>query len=275
MNSAGQGKVFLVGAGPGDPGLITVKGLELLGQADVIIYDYLANPSLLQAAKAGAELIFVGKKVNHHTMSQAQINTLLIEHAQAGKSVVRLKGGDPFVFGRGGEEAQVLHAAGINFEIVPGVTSAIAVPAYAGIPVTHRGVVSSFTVLTGHENPNEANSTSRLDWEALARTGGTLVFLMGVSYLENIAAQLIAAGKSPLTPAACISWGTMPEQQTVTGTLENIYQVAQAAGIKPPAVTVIGEVVGLREELRWFAHDLTTPSQDALKKIIPEPDIAH
>lgn len=250
-----KGKVYLIGAGPGDPGLITVKGQRLLREAEVIIYDYLANPELLREAKPTAELIFVGKKAHNHTMSQDKINALLVEFALQGKLVVRLKGGDPFVFGRGGEEGQVLQQAGIEFEIVPGVSSAIAVPAYAGIPVTHRGFISSFTVLTGHENPDESGN-GRLDWVALARTGGTLVFLMGVSQLEAIAEKLVAAGKSPQTPVAVVSWGTMPQQQTITGTLENIFELVKKANIQPPAVTVVGEVVNLREQLRWFAPDL-------------------
>lgn len=246
-----KGKVYLIGAGPGDPGLITVKGQQLLRQADVIVYDYLANPELLKEAKPSAETIFVGKKANNHTMSQDKINALLVEFARQGKLVVRLKGGDPFVFGRGGEEGQFLYEANVDFEIVPGISSAIAVPAYAGIPVTHRGFISSFTVLTGHENPDE-NGNGRLDWDALARTGGTLVFLMGVSQLGAIASKLIAAGKSPQTPVAVVSWGTMPQQQTVTGTLETIFEAAQQASVQPPAVTVVGEVVSLREQLRWF-----------------------
>ena len=262
------GLVSLVGAGPGDPGLITVAGLERLKEADVIVYDRLAAPALLTHAKPAAELIYVGKTpgepdsahdsnpantyhLTPNTSSQQAINNLLIAKARDGKRVVRLKGGDPFVFGRGGEEAEALHDAGVPFEIVPGVTSAVAVPAYAGIPVTHRGLASSFTVITGHEADGlDPANTYRPNTYHLPLD--TLVFLMGVKSLPDIVASLIASGRSPDTPAAVIRWGTTPEQQTVTGTLADIVQRVEDAGITAPAITVVGEVVRLREKLSWF-----------------------
>lgn len=247
-----EGKVYLVGAGPGDPGLITVRGLELLRKAEVVIYDYLANSVLLEEVRPEAELIYAGKKAHQHTLTQDKINALLVQYGREGKQVVRLKGGDPFVFGRGGEEAQVLREAGIKFEIVPGVSSAIAVPAYAGIPLTHRNFNSSFTVIAGHENPFEAISETNLNWEALSKTGGTLVFLMGLKYLEGIVARLIKAGHPLQIPVACIRWGTLPEQQIVTGTLETIVEQVRQAKFTPPVVIVVGEVVGLHEELGWY-----------------------
>lgn len=247
------GLVSLIGAGPGDPDLITVKGLKRLQQADVIVYDYLVSGELLSQARPDAEIIYVGKKAGNHTLPQEQINTLLRDYSLEGKRVARLKGGDPFVFGRGGEEATTLAEAGIPFEVVPGVSSAIAVPAYAGIPVTHRDFVSSFTVITGHERQGiEGSDESRLDWHSLVRIGGTLVFLMGVGQLEKIAARLIEAGMSAETPVGVVRWGTYKDQQTVTGPLTEIAHLVKAAGIKPPAVTIIGEVVGLREKLAWF-----------------------
>jgi len=252
MTQGKTGKVYLIGAGPGDPGLITVRGREALRQAEVVVYDYLANAALLREAKPGAEIIYVGKSASQHTMSQDKINLLLVELGRAGKVVARLKGGDPFVFGRGGEEAEVLRAADIAFEIVPGISSAIAVPAYAGIPLTHRDFVSSFTVITGHSGPPVAAQEEKLDWQALANASGTLVLLMGVNHLGQIATRLIEAGKSPALPVAVVRWGTTWQQETVTGTLANIAQLVKAAGIKPPAVTIIGEVAGLRERLQWW-----------------------
>jgi uroporphyrin-III C-methyltransferase len=244
-STVGAGKVYLIGAGPGDPGLITVKGLEMLRRADSVIYDYLSNPALLQETKGGAELIYVGKASHRHSMEQAEINQLLIALGQAGKLVVRLKGGDPFVFGRGGEEAEALRAAGVAFEIVPGVSSAIAVPAYAGIPVTHRRYVSSFTVITGHEGTSS-------NWAGLVQAGGTLIFLMGLNQIEQISAKLIQAGKAPTTPAATLSSGTLPQQQIVTGTLEDIGTKTRAAGLKSPGLIVVGEVVNLHDVLQWY-----------------------
>ena len=243
------GFVSLIGAGPGDPDLITVKGLRRLHQADVVIYDALINDALLRECRPDAELIYAGKRAGQHYRSQAEINALLIEKARLGLQVVRLKGGDPFVFGRGGEEAQALAAAGITWEVVPGVSSAIAAPAYAGIPLTHRTAASSFAVLTGHEDP--ARATSRIDWEAFARID-TLVVLMGVSRLAEIAAQLIAHGRASETPAAVIAQGSTAEQATVVGTLATIADDVARAGLGAPATLVVGEVVRLRGQLRWF-----------------------
>lgn len=244
------GKVFLIGAGPGDPGLITVKGLRCLQQADVVLYDRLVAPELLDEAPASAELIDVGKEPTRHRRSQTEINQLLVEKAQAGHSVVRLKGGDPFVFGRGGEECEALAAAGIPFEVVPGVTSAIAVPAYAGIPVTHREYASSFTVITGHAAQNAAGEGHLgIEWEALPRTG-TLIFLMGVTHLEAIVQGLLTHGRAPETPAAVIYRGTTYQQVVVTAPLSDIAQ--QARHLPSPATIVIGEVVALRDRLQWF-----------------------
>lgn len=245
-----RGKVYLVGAGPGDPGLVTVAATRRLREADVVVYDRLAAPSLLQYAREGAELLFVGKEGGGICADQAVINRLLVEKAREGKRVVRLKGGDPFVFGRGGEEAESLRAAGIPFEVVPGVTSAVAVPAYAGIPVTHRGLATSFAVITGHEDP--AKEQSGIRWDRIAQGADTLVFLMGVRTLAEIVRQLVAYGRPASTPAAVIRWGTTPEQRTVTGTLGDIVDKVEAAGLAPPAVTVVGEVVRLRETLSWF-----------------------
>ena len=244
------GFVSLVGAGPGDPGLMTVAGRERLRAADVVVYDHLADRALLREAKAGAELIYVGKSAGQHAMSQERINALLVERGRAGQRVVRLKGGDPFVFGRGGEEAEALVEAGIPWDEVPGITSAIAVPAYAGIPVTHRDHTATFAVITGHEDPTK--DTSTVDWERLATGAGTLILLMGVGHLDSITERLMRFGRAPDTPVAVVRWGTTPRQETVTGTLADIAGRVRAAGIKPPAVTVVGEVAGLRERLRWF-----------------------
>ena len=244
------GKVYLVGAGPGDPGLITVKGLELLRRAQVVVYDQLASPALLAHVPRDAELIYVGKKAGAHAVPQEGINELLVEKARAGLKVVRLKGGDPFVFGRGGEECEELAAAGVPFEIVPGVTSAIAAPAYAGIPVTHRRYTTLATFITGHEDP--AKEESAIPWRNLGENPGTLVFLMGMKNLEENCRRLILEGKAPETPAALIQSGTTPEQRTVTGTLADIADRAKAAGIKPPAALVVGGVVELRDRLKWW-----------------------
>lgn len=244
-----KGKVYLVGAGPGDPGLLTLKGRELLEQAEVVIYDYLANEEFLNFAPPQAERIYVGKKGGDHTLSQEGINDLLVEKGRE-KIVVRLKGGDPFVFGRGGEEAQVLVAEGIPFEIVPGVTAAIAVPAYAGIPLSHRDHTASMAFITGHEKEGKENSN--IAWDKLATGVGTLVFFMGVKNLPEICRKLISHGRSPETPVAVIRWGTTPDQTTVVGSLETIVEKVRQAQLKPPAITVIGEVVQLREELNWF-----------------------
>ena len=244
-----MGKVFLVGAGPGDPGLITVKGKALIAQADVIIYDYLATPALLKEIRSDAEAIYVGKKGGNHTLSQDGINKLICEKALAGNRVVRLKGGDPFIFGRGGEEAEVLVEKSIPFEVVPGVTSAIAAPAYAGIPLTHRDYTATLAFVTGHEDPTK--QTSNIDWAALANIG-TVVFLMGVKNLPKITQRLIKNGCDPQTPVGLVRWGTRLDQMTVTGTLETIADEVKTAGLKAPAITVVGEVVGLRQKLAWF-----------------------
>ena len=243
-----NGIVYIVGAGPGDPGLITVKGLDCLRQADVVLYDRLAAPELLDEVPSDAELIDVGKEPKRHRRSQEEINDLLVEKARAGKIVVRLKGGDPFVFGRGGEECQALAEVGIRYEVVPGVSSAIAVPAYAGIPVTQRGVTTAFTVVAGHNGGTD----SGIDWEGISRIG-TIVFLMGVEHLPEIVANLIAHGRSSETPAVLIQEGTTPNQVVITGTLDDI--VEKAPGIRPPAVFVVGEVVRLREQIDWFAKN--------------------
>lgn len=241
------GKLYLVGAGPGDPGLMTVRGLDLLRKASVIVYDQLVNPALLEEASAETIRIFVGKKAGRHCIAQEEINQVLIAHARAGHDVVRLKGGDPFVFGRGGEEAEALADAGIEFEVVPGVSSAVAVPAYAGIPLTHRKFASSFAVVTGHEarKPN-----SSVDWSKLATAADTLVILMGLANLPIIVLELIANGRSPETPAAVISSGTTSEQKSVFGTLADI--VEKTALLEGPALIVVGEVVSLADKLNWF-----------------------
>ncbi len=250
MSGPQRGKVYLVGAGPGDPGLLTLKGRACLGQAQVVLYDYLANPQLLRHAPPSAERIYVGRRGRGHYQEQAEINKLLVDRARAGQTVVRLKGGDPFVFGRGGEEAEALAAASIDFEVVPGVTAAVAVPAYAGIPVTHRTMASTVTVVTGHEDP--AKQVTVLDWPKLAGTSGTLVFLMGMKTLPHIVERLLEEGRSPDTPAAAIRWGTRADQQTVVGTLKDIVARAERSKLEPPTVIVIGEVVKLREQLNWF-----------------------
>lgn len=241
-----RGIVYIVGAGPGDPGLITLRGMDCLSKADVVVHDRLVNTQLLSHAP-GAELIDVGKSPNHHPIPQAQINAILIEKASDGRVVVRLKGGDPFVFGRGGEEAQALLEAGIPFEIVPGVTSAIAVPAYAGIPVTQRGVSTSVAFVTGH---CAGSSPLDLNWSGLAQGVDTLVFLMGVNSLPFIVSSLLEAGRASDTPVAVIEKGTLPEQKVVTGTLKDI--IERTADIQPPSIIIVGEVVHLHESLQWF-----------------------
>lgn len=244
------GKVYLVGAGPGDPGLFTLKGVECMGRADVIVYDYLAGKPLLVHAAPDAELIYVGKKGADHTMQQEDINRLLVDKGLAGHTVTRLKGGDSFIFGRGGEEALALRQAGVPFEVVPGISSAYSVPAYAGIPVTHRGYTTDVAFITGHEDPTKSEST--INWEKLATGVGTLVFLMGVRNLSFITQQLTRYGRDPETPVALIRWGTTPRQQTLTGKLSNIVELVKESGFKAPAITVVGEVVKLREQLHWF-----------------------
>ena len=242
--------VFLVGAGPGDPGLLTLRAKQLIESADVLVYDYLAAEPILAFAPASCERIYVGKRAKAHTMSQDEINALLVRLAREGKRVVRLKGGDPFVFGRGGEEAQVLRSEGIDFEVVPGITAGIAAPAYAGIPVTHRAHNTAVTFITGHEDPTKDLST--LDWSKLADPHQTLIFYMAMSNLREISAALVRNGLAATTPVAIIHEGTKPAQQTLVTTLENAAGDAQRAGIGPPAIVVVGDVVDLREELRWF-----------------------
>ena len=237
--------IYLVGSGPGDPGLFTVKGVRCMQEADAVVYDRLAPEVLLKHARPEAERIYVGKRPGNPTMSQEGINALLVELGQAGKTVVRLKGGDPYIFGRGGEEVLALIEADLPFEVVPGVTSGVAAPAYAGIPVTHRNVSTSVAFVTGHEDPTKGRSD--VDWEEIATGADTLVLYMGVGRLREISAGLVAAGRSPETPVACVRWGTKPEQRTVTGTLENIAERVAEAGLKPPAITVVGDVVALRE----------------------------
>lgn len=249
MSSDEKGKVYLVGAGPGDVGLLTLRGAECLRRADVVIYDNLANPALLRFAPAGAELIYAGKKADQHTKSQDEINALLVERARAGLTVVRLKGGDPFLFGRGGEEAAYLIDNAIPWEVVPGVSSAIAVPAYAGIPVTHRSVNGSLQVVTGHENVEGLGAD--LDWSVLAQSRGTIVMLMGVKNLGFISRQLVEHGMSPATPVALVQWGTRAQQKTLVSNLDKVVDDVAAHGIRPPAITIIGEVVSLRQTLAW------------------------
>ena len=237
-------KVYLVGAGPGDPELITLKAKRVLETADVVLHDHLANPALLALAPASAELIYVGKKKSDHAFSQEQICELLIERGRSGLSVVRLKGGDPFIFGRGGEEAEALADAGVPFEIVPGVTSPLGIAAYTGVPLTHRDHTSVVTFITGHD-------VFKIDW-AKVGTAETLVIFMGLSHFDEIAARIVAGGRSPSTPAMAVRWGTRPAQQVVTGTLETLPGLIHAHNLKPPATIIVGDVVGLRDKLSWF-----------------------
>jgi uroporphyrin-III C-methyltransferase len=245
-----KGTVYLVGAGPGDIGLMTIYGLECIKKADVIAYDRLINKELLNYAKANAELIYVGKLPGRHALIQDEIHTLLVEKALAGKNVTRLKGGDPCVFGRAGEEAAVLAEHGIPFEIVPGVTAGIAAPAYAGIPVTHREHAASFTIVTGHGRKEKGMDS--INWKALAEGSDTIAFYMGVGNLPAICRELIAHGKSSSTPAAVIEWGTTSRQRTITGSLETIEGEALKSGISHPAIILVGEVVRLREKIQWY-----------------------
>ena len=248
------GKVYLVGAGPGDPDLITRKGLRLLQRADVVIYDRLIPLQLLEETRPDAELINAGKQPTRHRLAQEEINNLLIDRALRGYEVLRLKGGDPFVFGRGGEEALACREYGIAVAVVPGVSSAIAVPAYAGIPLTQRHLSSAFTVITGHEAPTKAESS--VNYQALAKLGGTIVILMGVKQLGAITQRLIENGLDEHTPAAVIEWGTLPRQRTLLGTVASIAAIARDHDIQPPAITVIGEVVRLRDEGVAFRRPL-------------------
>lgn len=245
-----SGTVYLVGAGPGDAGLLTLRGAELLGRAEVVVYDALVNPDLLRLAPKSAEIIFGGKRSRDHAIPQEELNQLLVQHARAGKTVVRLKGGDPYVFGRGGEEAEELVAAGIPFEVVPGISSIVAGPNYAGIPLTHRDHCSSFTVITGHEDPTKGGTA--LDYAQLAQLPGTKVVLMGVERIRQIAESLVSHGMSPATPVGMVRWGTTGRQESLQGTLGTIADLVEARKFAAPAVTIIGGVVGLRDKLNWF-----------------------
>jgi uroporphyrinogen III methyltransferase/synthase len=248
MKKENKGLCILAGAGPGDIGLVTLRAREAVEQAEVVVYDYLCNPEILKWAPAGAEIVFAGKKSGQHTLPQDEINQFLVKRTKEGKRVVRLKGGDPFVFGRGGEEAETLAAAGLAFEIVPGISSAIAVPAYAGIPLTHRDFASSFTVFTGHEDP--AKEETAVDYKALIAGKGTLVMLMGMERLASIVPELLANGADSRLPVALIRWGTTGRQQTLIGELGSI--VKAAVGFQPPSIAVLGRVVELRDKLNWF-----------------------
>lgn len=250
MNNQNVGKVYLVGAGPGDPSLITLRAIECLKIADVVIYDFLASPVLLNYADKNTEMIYVGKQAGNHTLNQEDIIKLIIQKAKQGLDVVRLKGGDPFVFGRGGEECLALKQKEILFEVIPGITAGISVPCYAGIPVTHRKLASSVAFITGHEDPTKSDSS--INWEHLAKGVDTLVFYMGVSNLPLITSELTANGLSADTPVAVIRWGTKPSQQTITGTLDTIVDIAKKKRIKPPSIIIVGKVVNLSEDLTWF-----------------------
>jgi len=245
-----KGICYLVGAGPGDPGLMTLRGKECIEAADVVVYDYLSNAEFLKWAKPGTEFVYAGKKSRDHAIPQGGINQLLVDLARQGKTVTRLKGGDPFIFGRGGEEAEELHDAGIEFEIVPGISSAIAGPAYAGIPVTHRDHCSQLTIFTGHERPEKSESS--IDYEQIAKAPGTKVMLMGVERLGAITGSLLEAGADPALPVALVRWATTGQHRTLVGTLATIAEVAEKAGFEAPAVAVFGSVVECREKLNWF-----------------------
>ncbi|HEX6623981.1 MAG TPA: uroporphyrinogen-III C-methyltransferase [Pyrinomonadaceae bacterium] len=260
-HAARRGTVYLVGAGPGDPGLLTLKARDLLASCDVVVYDYLVNPEILRHVASHAERVYVGKVGGGRQTPQDEINRTLVAHARGGASVVRLKGGDPFLYGRGGEEAEALGAAGVAFEVVPGISSALAVPAYAGIPLTHRGLSASVAVVTGTRAEESDGSRSL----ASSAAADTVVVLMGVSRLREIAAELVAAGRSPETPAAVVRWGTYEGQQTVTGTLRTIGDEAERAAMRAPAVIVVGEVVSLRERLRWFESTQTFEAENDLE----------
>ncbi len=245
-----KGKVYIIGAGPGDIGLLTVKGMKCLQKAEVVVYDFHLNAQILNYINHDAEFIYAGKRGGHHAMTQDEINQALVEKANEGKIVCRLKGGDPFVFGRGGEEAEVLAKEGIDFEIIPGVSSSIAAPAYAGIPLTHRKYSSSFAVITGNEDITKPESS--IDWSKFANGFDTLVFLMGVKNISAIISKLMEHGRSPDTPTAVIRWGTRPDQKTVVSTLKDVAGLVKEENIKPPAVMVVGDVVKLRETLKWY-----------------------
>ena len=265
----GRGKVYIVGAGPGDPGLLTMRAVELIGKADVILYDYLCGEGFLAYKKEGAECLYIGKRGHQHYTPQEKINLLLLEKAKSHDVVVRLKGGDPFVFGRGGEEAEFLKGHGVPFEIVPGVTSSIAAPAYAGIPVTHRGYASSVAIVTGHRKDGSDAE------EIPAPNTDTVVYMMGVTNMSAIVQSLLDSGRDPQTPVAVIRWGTRPQQRTVVSDLAGITELALKERINPPAVIVVGEVVRLREELKWYEDlpDWTAdlPEGEGEEKAVPFP----
>jgi len=263
-----KGKVFLVGAGPGDVSLITCKARECIERADLIVYDHLINPRLLRYSKEKAEKIYVGKVGGKHTLPQEEINRLLAKAADEGKIVCRLKGGDPFIFGRGGEEAEYLSEKGIPFEIVPGVTSAVAAPAYAGIPLTHRKVASTVAFITGNEAPDKPSSS--IAWDKISTGADTLVFLMGVGNLPKIAARLIEEGRDPKAPVAVIEWGTLPRQRCVEGPLEEIAAIAERGKVQPPAVVVVGDVVKLRRHLAWFEKKLLFGKRILVTRATPQ-----
>ncbi len=260
-----KGKVYLVGAGPGDPGLLTLRAKDVLSTAEVVVYDALVHPHVLNFIPAKAKKVFRGSRGKVGALSQDRINALLVQFAKQGKRVVRLKGGDPFVFGRGGEEILALLKAKIAFEVIPGVTSAVAVPAYAGIPVTHRAMSASFTVVTGHEDPTK--NTTQLDWKNLAENNGTLVFLMGLHTLTDLCSKLIQNGKDPQTPAAVIQQGTTSRQKMVKGTLRSLSRLVQKAKLQPPATLVVGQVVALSEQFKWFKY---VHHPEAMKKLKPK-----
>ena len=247
-----KGLVYIIGAGPGDPGLITVKGLDVLRRADVVLYDRLANETFLDQCRPDAEFIDVGKQPDRHPVPQHEINRILVEKAAQGRTVARLKGGDPYIFGRGGEEAEALAAAGVPFEIVPGVTAAIAATAYAGIPATHRDCTSTVAFITGHEDPNKTETA--VDWSKIATGIGTIVIYMGIKHSKNTIDQILAAGRSPDTPAALIQRGTLPSQRTITATLGTLSDAIEKHGVKPPTLIVVGEVVTMRDKLTWFEN---------------------
>lgn len=256
MVHAERGFVSLVGAGPGDPGLLTVKGRDRIAGADVVVYDRLVHPDLLELARASAELIYIGKAYGRHVLEQEELSNLLVFLAAQGKKVVRLKGGDPFVYGRGGEEAGALAASGIDFEVVPGISSAVAAPAYAGIPVTDRRCASSVVFVSGHKSPGDPEST--VNWRLLAESVDTLVILMGTKHYAAIAAELIAGGKPEATPVAVVESGTLPEQRTTISTLDSLEDDLGHTGMASPSVIVVGEVVRLRETLAWFEERVSS-----------------
>ena len=267
-------KVYLIGAGPGDPGLLTIKGKDILEKADVVVYDYLANDTLLGYARPDAERIYVGKVAGNHALPQDGINKLIIEKAKEGKIVARLKGGDPYIFGRGGEEAEELLDAGVPFEEVPGISSTIAGPAYAGIPLTHRSFSSSVTLITGHENPDKPGSVH--NWKALAASANTLVFVMGMKNLPDIARNLIEAGLSPDTPAALVHWGTTAKHRSLAATLGTLHEEGVRQGFTNPSVIIVGKVVTLRDRLNWFEQKpllgrsvVVTRAREA-REVLPE-----